>query len=71
MFSNDQTRDAVIRRMRRVWGEDCSIQIYGSGGRIIGEGGIVRFTDLDDLENIMKSRPALSGRPVLSGETVR
>lgn len=57
MFSNDQTRDAVIRRMRRVWGEDCSIQIYGSGGRIVGEGEIVRFTDLEDLEKIMKSRP--------------
>lgn len=57
MFSNDQTRDAFIRRMRRVWGEDCSIQIYGSGGRIVGEGEIVRFMDLEDLEKIMKSRP--------------
>ncbi|KVD92947.1 hypothetical protein WS63_07890 [Burkholderia stagnalis] len=54
MFSNDQARDAVIRRMRKVWGEDCSIQIYGSGGRIVGEGEIVRFMDLEDLENIMK-----------------
>jgi hypothetical protein len=57
--------------MRRVWGEDCSIQIYGSGGRIVGEGEIVRFTDLEDLENIMKSRPALAGRPALTGETVQ
>lgn len=58
MFSNEQARNDVIRRMRRVWGEDCSIQIYGSGGRVVGEGEIVRFADLEDLENIMKSRPA-------------
>lgn len=57
MFSNETARDDVIRRMRRVWGEDCSIQIYGSGGRVVGEGEIVRFADLEDLESIMKSRP--------------
>ncbi|KVO15127.1 hypothetical protein WK47_25070 [Burkholderia ubonensis] len=57
MFSNEKARDDVIRRMRRVWGEDCSIQIYGSGGRVVGEGEIIRFADLEDLENIMKSRP--------------
>ncbi|SEU40093.1 hypothetical protein SAMN03159335_06186 [Burkholderia cepacia] len=60
MFANDQARDDVIRRMRRVWGEDCTIQIYGSGGRVVGDGEIVRFADLNDLENIMKSRPMQS-----------
>jgi hypothetical protein len=57
MFVDEKTRDAVIKRMRKVWGEGCSIQIYGSGGRVVGEGEIVRFADLDDLEKIMKSRP--------------
>ena len=56
MFSDDRMRDAVIHRMRRVWGEDCSIQLYGSGGRVIGEGEVIRFTSLIDLESIMNTR---------------
>lgn len=56
MFSDDRMRDAVIHRMRSLWGEDCSIQLYGSGGRVIGEGEVTRFTSLIDLESIMNAR---------------
>ncbi|SEI14693.1 hypothetical protein SAMN05192544_102590 [Paraburkholderia hospita] len=60
MFSDNQTRDKVITKMREVWGEECSIQIYGSGGRIVGEKTEVRFASLAELESIIKNPPILS-----------
>ena len=53
-FYYERSQLTMLRRMREVWGEDCTIQIYGGCVRIHSEQAYLRFCNRQELEAALR-----------------
>lgn len=61
-MDHDKIINYFVQGIHQVFGHNCTIQIYGGGGRILGIWGIVRFQDFNELEKILSALPQRNKR---------
>ncbi|CAE6935459.1 hypothetical protein R70211_05364 [Paraburkholderia domus] len=61
-FYYERSQLTMSRRMREVWGEDCTIQIYGGCVRIHSEQAYLQFFNRQELEAASRSAIRQQGR---------